>query len=175
MDKPMQIFVYHAIPGCSGCRICEKVCSMKHGKTINPEIARIKVYQFYPGPIDVPIVCQYCHDHPCVNACPTGALIYDEDEFVMKVDKDRCSGCRQCYNACVNSGRGGCISFHPKEGYAQICDLCGGDPECVKHCPSNVLKFLPSSRLAKYLAKPANVIANRIIEQLHPADKKYKT
>lgn len=171
MENPMQIFVYHALPGCSGCRICEKMCALKHEKKYNPACSRIKVYQFYPGPIDVPIVCQYCEDRPCVSACPTGALTYDGTAFQMTVDEDLCNGCKECNQACVDEGRGGCITFHPQRGVAQICDLCDGDPQCSKYCPSNTLHFLPLSRFPKRLAKPPELIASRIADQFYPVKK----
>jgi Fe-S-cluster-containing hydrogenase component 2 len=171
MKNPMQIFVLHTLPGCSGCRICEKVCSMRHGGTVNPELSRIKIYQFYPGPLDVPIVCQYCEDRPCVGACPTGALTYDNSIFQMVIDESLCTSCQLCNQACIDNGRGGCITFHPQKGTAQICDLCDGDPQCAKYCPSNTLHFLPLSRFPKRLAKPAKLIASRIAEQLWPAKK----
>jgi carbon-monoxide dehydrogenase iron sulfur subunit len=34
----------------------------------------------------------------------------------------------------------GCIVVSAK-GYAEKCDLCGGDPECVKFCLTGALKF----------------------------------
>jgi len=171
MKNPRQIFVYHTLPGCSGCRICEKMCALKHEKKYNPAYSRIKVYQFYPGPIDVPIVCQYCGDRPCVNACPTGALTYDTNAFQIIVDEKTCTGCKACNQACIDNGRGGCITFHPKKGTAQICDLCGGEPQCAKYCPSNTLHFLAISRFSKRLAKPAKLIASRIADQFYPVRK----
>jgi Fe-S-cluster-containing dehydrogenase component len=46
------------------------------------------------------------------------------------VDRERCTGCGVCVERCPGS-----IPFlHPKDGKAVICDLCGGDPECVKVC-----------------------------------------
>jgi len=166
---PMQIVVNRALPGCTGCRVCEKVCAIQHEGELNPEMSRIKVIQFYPGPIDVPIVCQYCADRPCVTACPTNALTYDEKMFMMKMEEALCNGCQACNNACIDNGRGGCITFHPTKGVAQICDLCGGDSQCAKYCPNNVLAMLPSTSLSKRLAKPAQYIAERIAEQFHPA------
>lgn len=171
MDNPMQIYIYHTLPGCSGCRICEKMCSLKHEKKYNPAYSRIQVYQFYPGPIDVPIVCQYCEDRPCVSACPTGALTYNSDTFQMKVDESLCTACKECNQACIDEGRGGCITFHPKKGTAQICDLCDGEPQCAKYCPSNTLHFLSLSRFPKRLAKPAKLIANMIADQFYPVKK----
>lgn len=171
MKSQKQIYVYHALPGCSGCRICEKMCALNHEKKYNPEYSRIRVFQFYPGPIDVPIVCQYCEDHPCINACPTGALIYDGKDFYMKVDEDLCTGCKSCNQACIDKGRGGCITFHPHKGIAQVCDLCGGDPACANYCPSDTLHFLPLSRFSKRLAKPPELIASRIADQFYPVKK----
>ncbi|MFC1899924.1 4Fe-4S dicluster domain-containing protein [Chloroflexota bacterium] len=167
----MQIYVDHNLPGCSGCRICEKMCSLHHAKKYNPAYSRIKVYQCYPGPIDVPIVCQYCEDRPCVAACPTEALVYDINTHQLIVKPEDCTSCNACNQACIDSGRGGCITFDPKEGIAQICDLCGGEPQCAKYCPSDVLHFLPISSFSKRFAKPAKVIASRIADQFYPVPK----
>ena len=173
MENPMQIYVDRALPGCSGCRVCEKMCALRHEKKYNPEYSRIRVYQFYPGPIDVPIVCQYCEDRPCVGACPTGALSYDGEKFLMTVDEDLCTSCKKCNEACIDNDRGGCITFHPKKGNAQICNLCEGDPQCAKYCPSDTLHFLLLSRFPKRLAKPAEQIASMIADQFFPVNKEF--
>lgn len=172
MSGPHQILVLRSLPGCSGCRICEIVCSMHHEKTVNPDKSRIRVYQAGIGPIDIPIVCQYCDDRPCIVACPYDVLIYNEQTFTIRVDADRCLGktaCGVCYQACVSNGRGGCITFNPVTEKAQICDLCDGDAECTKYCPSDTLKLVPASPMAKRMAKPVEVFAERLSEQFWPA------
>jgi carbon-monoxide dehydrogenase iron sulfur subunit len=171
MENPMQVYVYHALPGCSGCRVCERVCAIKHEGKINPEYSRIRVYQFYPGPLDVPIVCQYCEDKPCIAACPTGALTYNVETYMMNVDSELCTSCQECNKACIENERGGCITFNPRNGKAQVCDLCGGEAECAKHCPSNTLHFLMLSRFPKRLAKPPELIAERLTDNLYPVEK----
>ena len=45
---------------CTGCRLCEIACSHTKEGVINPEASRIKVYQFWPGPIDIPAICRLC-------------------------------------------------------------------------------------------------------------------
>ena len=34
------------------------------------------------------------------------------------------------------------ISYCSPDGKAVKCDLCGGDPECVKFCPWDAIKFV---------------------------------
>jgi ferredoxin len=36
----------------------------------------------------------------CVDACPVGALSYDEDEEVLTVDPEKCDGCGDCVQEC---------------------------------------------------------------------------
>ena len=114
---------------CSGCRLCEIVCSLKHEGIIWPEASRIRVFEFFPG-INIPHSCVQCPDYPCVSACPEGALSIDERTGAVIVNKDKCVGCGECYKACPGN-----VPRIPKgKKYVVICDLCGGDPECVKVC-----------------------------------------
>jgi len=46
------------------------------------------------------------------------------------VDSEKCIGCGNCIDICS----GDVPKLHPQTGKALICDLCGGDPECVKVC-----------------------------------------
>jgi len=46
------------------------------------------------------------------------------------VDVETCIGCGTCAKACP----GTVPHLHPRDRKATICDLCGGDPECVKVC-----------------------------------------
>ena len=89
---------------CTGCRLCEMTCSLTKEKVIRPEVSRIKVYQFWPGPVDVPAVCRLCSDHPCVEACPpkVNALSINEKTGNVEVDTDKCIGikCSVCQKAC---------------------------------------------------------------------------
>ncbi len=114
---------------CSGCRRCELACSMHHEGWWWPEASRIRVFMPFPG-VEVPHFCAQCDDYPCVASCPVEALSVDEDTTAVIVDQDKCTGCGECIDACP-----GKVPFmHPEHGKAVICDLCGGDPECVKVC-----------------------------------------
>jgi Fe-S-cluster-containing hydrogenase component 2 len=84
---------------------------------------------YFPG-VEVPHFCAQCHDYPCVNACPESAITVDEITGAVLVDRDACTACGTCIDACP----GNVPFLHPGDEKATICDLCGGDPECVKVC-----------------------------------------
>ena len=114
---------------CTGCRRCEIACSLHHEEWIWPEASRIRVFMPFPG-VEVPHLCAQCDDYPCVASCPVDALSVDEDTTAVLVDREKCTSCGACITACP-----GRIPFlHPGDNKAVICDLCGGDPECVKVC-----------------------------------------
>ena len=114
---------------CSGCRRCELACSMHHEDWMWPEASRIRVFMPFPG-VEVPHFCAQCADYPCVESCPEDALTVDEETSAVLVDREKCTSCGLCIKACP-----GQVPFlHPGDNKATICDLCGGDPECVKVC-----------------------------------------
>ena len=114
---------------CSGCRKCEIACSLFHEKSIWPEASRIRVFMLVPG-AEFPHFCAQCDDYPCVKSCAVDALSVSKETGAVLVDKEKCTACGLCIDACP----GRVPHIHPTEKYAVICDLCGGDPQCVKVC-----------------------------------------
>lgn len=136
---------------CSGCRRCEVVCSIRHEGRIWPEASRIRVFAPSPG-VEVPHVCVQCDEHPCVGACPAGALSLDERTGAIIVGEE-CTGCGRCIEACPGS----IPHLHPVTRRALICDLCGGEPLCVKACSEggwNALKIIHRGERDKHGAQP---------------------
>lgn len=129
MSSKGQIWIARDYPKCSGCRKCEIACSLFHENRIWPEASRVRVFMLVPG-AEVPHLCAQCEDHPCVNSCPVEALTISDETGAVLVDKEKCDGCGVCIDACP----GRVPHVHPTEKYAIICDLCGGEPQCVKVC-----------------------------------------
>jgi len=123
---------------CTGCRACELGCSFAHDGEYSPSLARLRVVKLEERGVDRPIVCLRCAQAPCAAACPEGAISQDLETKLVRVDRELCVGCGLCEEACVS----GVIQLHPTTDVPLLCDLCGGDPACVRHCPTGALRFL---------------------------------
>ena len=121
---------------CTGYQMCAIVCSAHHTGKFNPSESRINVMDLFPEPGEVKLnYCIHCDEHPCVEACPAEAIKLNEELGIYYVDKEECTGCGECVEACPYDG---CWK-DPSESYSIKCDLCGGTPQCVETCPKGVL------------------------------------
>jgi len=86
--------------------------------------------------------CKHCINAPCLEVCPTGALIRTEFDSVY-VQKEVCNGCRDCVAACPF----GVISYGEWDGTVHKCTLCydrlqvGLQPACAQACPTQSIQF----------------------------------
>lgn len=84
---------------CSGCRICELVCAIKHFGVNNPKKAAIRVLTTYPHPVvRMPIVCSQCKVPACAQVCPSDSLRWLDG--VVQLDEENCTSCYKCVEAC---------------------------------------------------------------------------
>lgn len=128
--------VNHVTSICTGCQTCSLVCALSHEQLINPKLARNTVItDVQVGYVTDVLYCQQCDDPKCLNACPTGALHVDEASGARVIDQDVCVGCQTCLNACIFAPSASRIKYNPATNTCFKCDLCGGDPLCVKRCP----------------------------------------
>lgn len=131
--------VVHDPAICSGCRTCEIVCSVAHEGVASSELSRLK---WEKGVMDACITtiynCKQCPGAECVAVCPSGALTVDSKTGARVIDEKKCVGCQLCLNACPVNPK--MIRYNEKKNVCFKCDLCDGDPQCVKFCPMGALK-----------------------------------
>jgi len=133
---------------CTGCRCCELACSLRNYGECNPTRARIYVVRSQLDGVitTIPITCQQCEDPLCVAMCPSGALSRSAETHAVVVDVDKCLGCRTCVEVCPF----GAPSVDPRTGKAEKCDLCDGDPVCVKVCSQQALSFVSAEEESQH-------------------------
>jgi Fe-S-cluster-containing hydrogenase component 2 len=140
---------------CTGCRFCESVCASGHAPEFSLSHARIRIRHEAINELSFNVhVCRQCSVCPPLSACPTSALARDPDTGILHLDLARCpSGCRLCAEACHLG------AFHDGGDGLILCDLCGGDPACVKVCYTEALfpseYRLTARGMAKRAAEPS--------------------
>jgi carbon-monoxide dehydrogenase iron sulfur subunit len=131
---------------CRGCRTCEMACSFSHENEFNPKKSRIRSLKteidglFY----SIPVACQQCEDAVCMSGCPFKAIYRDPETGAKLVNPNKCTGCRRCMMICPF----GAPSVSSDKKISFKCDLCEGDPKCVKACPYEALEYLRSDKIA---------------------------
>jgi len=124
---------------CSHCMKCMLVCSVQHEGLFNPRLARLKVKEDYSKGRLLSVYCRQCPSPaPCEEACPVEAISRNVETGALVVDETECTVCETCVDECLYPGA---IWIHPTKRVAIKCDLCGGDPQCVKYCPTEAVKF----------------------------------
>jgi formate dehydrogenase iron-sulfur subunit len=92
-------------------------------------------------------VCKHCREAPCLEVCPTGAILRTEFDTVY-INGPACNGCRDCVSACPFG-----VIHMSSRGTAQKCTFCydrlrkGLTPACAQACPTQSIKFGPLARL----------------------------
>ncbi|MFX1254625.1 MAG: 4Fe-4S dicluster domain-containing protein [Promethearchaeota archaeon] len=138
----MQKILYVEPEKCSGCRTCETVCSLNHEKVYNPARARIHVVKWENAGLYIPVVCQHCETAVCEIVCPMQAIQPDKTTGALRIDYDLCVNCKLCLKTCPFAG----IRIS-KGGKVVKCDMCGGDPVCVKNCEPGALQYLDATTI----------------------------
>lgn len=136
---------------CTGCRLCELVCSVRHDGVSNPARSCIKVMKWEAEGLYIPISCQQCEDAPCMNICPVKAISRDKDLDFVLIDYDVCISCRSCIIACPF----GAMNYNVMDKKVFKCDLCDGDPQCVRFCEEKAVDFVPLEQISDSKKKDA--------------------
>jgi formate dehydrogenase iron-sulfur subunit len=93
-------------------------------------------------------VCKHCAYAPCLEVCPTGAILRTEFDTVY-INEPACNGCRDCVSACPF----GVIHMSESRHVAQKCTFCYDrlkhdlTPACAQACPTQSILFGPLGKL----------------------------
>ena len=186
MSTAQAVGFYTDTSVCIGCKACEVACHQwnalpaRHdghvalsGDSYDNTTAlsdvdwrHVKfIEQFEPDRVDgrwlmMSDVCKHCVQAPCLEVCPTGAIVRTEFDTVF-IQEPACNGCRDCIAACPF----GVIHVSARNHVAQKCTFCydrlkvGMPPACAQACPTASIQFGPIEEM--------RARATRRLEQLH--------
>ena len=129
---------------CGGCRTCMAVCSLYTEGAVWPEMSLTQIVTPVTELFNARgYVCLQCDAPECVPACPRAAINPDPKTGARVIDQTKCDGCvpinggnALCRAACILYPNAP-ISYNNVTKKAKNCNLCGGDPLCVKMCPQS--------------------------------------
>ena len=154
---------------CLNCQACVEACR-KFNKTPESRPARRHITKYAKDgeALFVSTSCMHCEEPACASVCPAGAIKKAEDGVVY-VDKDRCIGCKYCYQACPF----GVPTY--SSAAMDKCDCCtlggtrpGNAPRCAEACKFGALHFgtvdellaqCPDAKVVEASTKPSFYLA----------------
>ena len=137
---------YLDLDRCIQCHACEVAC--KAYNDIEPGITWRRVVGMwaghYPNLIHrtISFSCMHCGNPSCMDVCPAEAITKRTEDGIVVVDRDKCTGCKACADACPFD-----VPQFGQDGTMQKCNLCvdrlaeSKQPVCIQTCPSEALKF----------------------------------
>jgi Fe-S-cluster-containing dehydrogenase component len=64
---------------CTGCHACEVACKQEHGIGVGPRLIRV----IEKSPFSIPVYCRHCAKPPCKDACPVEAITRNARGIVL--------------------------------------------------------------------------------------------
>ncbi|HZK44333.1 MAG TPA: 4Fe-4S dicluster domain-containing protein [Syntrophomonadaceae bacterium] len=122
---------------CTGCGICQVACSLTKTGAVQPSLGRIKVISDKRSRLQMVSVCQHCAEPACQTACLMEGISKDLASGQIIRDLEMCFGCGACQVACPISAP----ILDVDQGVIVTCDLCDGNPVCVKVCPHGAIAY----------------------------------
>lgn len=129
---------------CTGCELCMTACVAQHTPgSYGTHLSRLRVMRGENAVKHTLRFCTLCGQ--CIEACPEEALRWNPSHGGVELLLERCTACGACVSACPTG-----VILHSDEAvqvdpdvaldwYPIVCDLCGGEPECARTCPSGAI------------------------------------
>ncbi len=129
---------------CIGCHACTVACKEEH----NVPVGVFRTWVKYIEKGEFPdtsrhfgvMRCNHCDAAPCIEICPTRALVR-RDDGIVDFDNSRCIGCKSCMQACPYDA----LYIDPDSHTAAKCNFCAHridlnlEPACVVVCPTRAI------------------------------------
>ena len=123
------------VDNCQACQSkeCINACWLNKLENLEDRFGRRRSHTILASEL----ICAQCLNSPCAEICPTGAIGIKKG-MITGINPLLCIGCWICMDNCSY----GVIWMNIGRGHAVKCDLCGGEPICVRECPHEAIQIL---------------------------------
>ena len=109
---------------CSGCHLCEMVCSLFHSGAIHIGKSAIRIQKDdLDMSLNTPLLCRQCKEMKCLDG-EEGVSTQERKKFIWSHKRAK----RCPFDA---------LTILSENAYH--CDLCLGNPQCIKVCTPGAL------------------------------------
>lgn len=121
---------------CSGCGLCVMACTVTHGQGLTPARANLRLEKRCID-LDLVVVCSHGEgcELECIESCPADAIAVASTGAIL-IDNNACIACGSCGRACPFH-----VIWFDEGEKAWKCDLCEGEPACVKYCKLEAIEY----------------------------------
>lgn len=159
---------------CTGCQTCQLICSTARRGRTSPLLSAIGGFHddFGSDRDYEPCPCLLCEDPSCLKLCRFDAIFIDPVLGIAVIDEEKCN--KDCGGLCQAA-----CPFSPSRIFGPDpdtntffkCDLCHGDPLCVRWCPNGALKFKTLAELTPDAVNGIPVESSYRLELLEEREK----
>ncbi len=146
-----QIAFYFDQTRCTGCSACRVACKDWNDIPAGPE-NWMRIHYTEEGKCPNVFVaytvapCWHCEDPVCVPACPVNAIVKNNENGIVTVDREVCLGNFECDEKCRKACPYDAPQFGAEPGAKMgKCNFCidrytaGKLPNCIEACPVRAL------------------------------------
>jgi anaerobic dimethyl sulfoxide reductase subunit B (iron-sulfur subunit) len=161
---------------CSGCKCCFVACKETKDLGVGFNFRKVTDYEGGKFPAvwtaSLSMGCNHCATPACMAVCPVSAIVKNEENGLVNIDKALCINCKTCITACPY----GAPVELTAENTVSKCDGCasflalGEKPACVAACSTRALDFgdiaeLETKYANKSPVKDISVIPDSVMTQ----------
>lgn len=118
---------------CTGCGLCENICSLCHCGEVDRNRSAVRIRMDDLGEsVHQPLLCKQCKIMKCLD-------VDREKNPQLDIEEERKKFIWENSSRVDNCPFEGCFEYN---GVIYHCNLCGGDPQCVKVCSNGALQLI---------------------------------
>lgn len=131
-----RVSLYINQKNCMGCHACEAACKQEHGLPVGPQLIQV----IEKAPKFIPMYCHQCGNAPCQKACPVDAIMTNDQGIVLVIRENciGCRVCVDaCPFGAMAFDEGTALAMNCDVCVHRLA--VGKEPACMSICPTRCI------------------------------------